>query len=401
MGCIEMIRRVASLAAVQLALWIAGGDLAHAESPPWRKHVVQQSQGTSGQVNTVVANDVDEDGHVDLLGSFDGKVVLYRGPDWSATEILAEMPVDQSGRIAQRGCIHSTLMDVDGDGDLDYVGSNRMLFWLECPPNPFVDRWICRTISLDVNGAHCVITGDVDRDGNLDLIANSWRDRGASKIPNSITWLAVPHAPRTAGLWHANVFANGDAPGGNHYMGFGDVNRDQRPDIACAAKGGPQIGKGEWFAWWEQPSDPDAKWTKRVLSSNEPGASNILPVDVDADTHIDFVASCGHGRGILWFKGPEFRRIEIDNELDTPHSLAIADMDLDGDVDVVACSASLDGAAVWYENNGQGEFQAHVVDRLQSSYDVRLLDMDNDNDMDILVAGHESENIVWYANPIK
>ena len=131
MRFIERTRGVASLASVQLALWIAGGDLAHAESPPWRKHVVQQSQGTSGQVNTVVANDVDEDGHVDLLGSFDGKVVLYRGPDWGATEILAEMPVDQTGRIAQRGCIHSTLMDVDGDGDGDNLfGGDSLQYWV-------------------------------------------------------------------------------------------------------------------------------------------------------------------------------------------------------------------------------------------------------------------------------
>jgi hypothetical protein len=398
---IYMTRGVVGMVVVQLVLLIAVDEVVLADSPLWKKHIVQKSRGTSGQVNTVVANDLDKDGNVDLLGSFDGKVVLYRGPDWDATEILAEMPADQTGRVAQRGCIHSTLMDVDGDGDLDYVGSNRMLFWLECPTKPFVDRWICRTISLDVNGAHCVITGDVDRDGKLDLIANSWRDRGASRVPNSITWLAVPDAPQAAGLWRPNVFANGDAPGGNHYMGFGDVNGDHRPDIACAAKGGPQIAEGEWFAWWEQPSDPDAKWTKRVLSSNEPGASNILPVDVNGDAHIDFVASRGHGRGVLWFKGPEFQKIEIDRNLDTPHSLAIADMDHDGDVDVVACSASLNGAAVWYENNGLGDFQAHVVDQSQSSYDVRLLDMDNDGDTDILVAGHDSENIVWYANPIK
>ena len=44
----------------------------------------------------------------------------------------------------------------------------------------------------------------------------------------------------------------------SHYFGFGDVNGDGRPDIALAAKGGPQAepGTGEWFAWWEAPVDP-------------------------------------------------------------------------------------------------------------------------------------------------
>jgi len=373
----------------------------HAADATWVKHFVQRSEDTSGQVNTVVATDFDRDGNIDLIGSFDGKVVLYRGPTWSPTEILVEMPPDQTGRVAARGCIHSTLLDIDGDGDLDYVGSNRMLFWLECPKRPFEERWVCRTISLDINGAHCVITGDVDQDGKLDLIANSWRDQQASRIPDSITWLPVPASPRTAGLWEPVVFADGDAPGGNHYMGFGDFNADGRPDIACAAKGGAQIQGGEWFAWWEQPENPKLRWTKRTLASDEPGASNIVAADLDGDQRVDLVASRGHGRGILWFKGPDFRQYEIDPDLDTPHSLAVADLDKDGDIDIISCSASLTGKAVWYENRGHGEFSRHVIDRLQSSYDLRILDMDHDGDLDILVAGHDSGNIIWYANPLK
>lgn len=389
------------LVMLYLSLGLASHRAACGDESSWTKHVVQTSDGTSGQVNTVVATDINKDGNVDLLASFDGKVILYRGPEWQETVILPEMPADQTGRIAKRGCIHSTLMDVDQDGDLDYVGSNRMLFWLECPKNPFADRWICRMISLDVNGAHCVITGDVDRDGRLDLIANSWRDQNASKIPNSITWFTVPDSPLTCGVWKPVVFADGDAPGGNHYMGFGDVNGDKRPDIACGAKGGAQLAGGEWFAWWEQPREPRGRWTKRILSASEPGASNILPVDLDSDGAVDFVASRGHGRGVLWFRGPSFQKTEIDELLDTPHSLAVADVDQDHDVDIVACSASLLGALVWYENDGKGRFQAHVVDRQQSSYDLRLLDMDNDGDSDILLAGHDSGNIVWYCNPHK
>ncbi len=57
--------------------------------------------------------------------------------------------------------------------------------------------------------------------------------------------------------------------------------------------------------------------------------------------------------------------------------------------------------AAWFENDGKGSFRAHVVDRKQSSYDVRLLDMNQDTDIDILVAGHDSGSIVWYSNPNK
>ena len=82
-------------------------------------------------------------------------------------------------------------------------------------------------------------------------------------------------------------------------MGFGDVNRDGRPDIACAAKGGERFPGGEWFAVWLQPESPESAWEKRLLAGGEPGASNILPADFDSDGHIDFVATRGHGNGIL------------------------------------------------------------------------------------------------------
>lgn len=375
-------------------------------SSAWKKHTVMKLSAQSkadkvtSLVNTAVSSDFDKDGYMDIMTSFAGKVVLYKGPDWKEKIVLPKMPKDWTGRNAKRGCIHATLMDVDGDGDMDFVGSNRMLFWLECPDNPFSDEWVCRMINLDVNGAHCVITGDVDRDGKKDLIANSWRDKNETSIPNSITWFKTPKNPKNGQLWKPNIFANGDAPGRNHYMGFADVNKDGRADIACAAVGHPKVPGGKWFAWWEQPEDPSQKWAKHFLSENDPGASNILPLDLNGDGHMDFLGSRGHSEGVLWFKGPDFKRIEIDMTLSTPHSLAAADLDEDGDVDFVSCSSELGGTAAWYENDGKGNFTKHVIDTNQSSYDIRLVDLDNDGDRDILIGGHYSYNIVWYENPL-
>ena len=178
----------------------------------WKKHVVFQGNSFA-KISTAVADDFDKDGHIDVMTSFNGNVTIFKGPEWKKFVILPTMPPDRTGRIAKRGCIHSTLMDVDGDGDMDYIGSNRMIFWLECPDDPFNDEWICRMISLDVNGAHCVTTADVDRDGKIDLIANSWRDKNESPIPNSITWFSIPEKPENGKLWKPNVFANNDAPG--------------------------------------------------------------------------------------------------------------------------------------------------------------------------------------------
>lgn len=366
----------------------------------WKKHVIQNDiapgvENPFVQINTVVADDFDRDGAIDVMASFQGKVILYKGPYWEPKVVMAKMPQDWTGRIAQRGCIHSTLMDVDGDGDPDYIGSNRMLFWLECPKKPFEEEWKRRMIHLKVNGAHCVITADVDRDGKLDLIANSWRDKDESVLPNSIAWFRIPNNPYEEKLWTAYPLSDNDAPGRNHYHGFGDVNGDGRGDVSSGAP------VGEWFAWWEQPEDPTKPWAKHLLSDDDPGATNILPVDLNGDNKLDFLASRGHGKGVLWYPAPDFEKIEIDPAIADPHCLATADLDEDGDIDFATCSSTPNGHTVWYENNGKGQFTRHMIDERQESYDLRLVDMDKDGDLDMLIAGNSSRNIVWYENPLK
>ena len=128
---------------------------------PWKKHVVLSAAETGGGVNTVLANDFDGDGKLDIISSFSGKVVLLKGPDWKQRLVVHKLPTSRPGRPG-RGCIHSTLLDVDGDGDLDFCGSHQGVFWLECPDKPFSTDWKRREVDSEIQGTHCLITGDVD-----------------------------------------------------------------------------------------------------------------------------------------------------------------------------------------------------------------------------------------------
>ena len=56
--------------------------------------------------------------------------------------------------------------------------------------------------------------------------------------------------------------------------------------------------------------------------------------------------------------------------------------------------------AVWYENDGKGNFTRHVLSRDQMAYDT-MIDLDGDGEKDILVAGQRSLNVVWFKNPGK
>ena len=136
-----------------------------------------------------------------------------------------------------------------------------------------------------------------------------------------------------------------------------------------------------------------------MLAEGQVGATNILAADLNGDGEVDYLASRGHGKGVLWFAGPNFKLIEIDKEIVSPHCLVAADLDGDGDIDGATCSKDPGGHTVWYENNGTGHFEKHVIGAHQGSYDLRAVDMDGDQDLDLLVAGHTSRNIVWFENP--
>lgn len=360
----------------------------------WKKHTIVDPR--VGDINSAVAADFDNDGHRDVIASYGGSVVLHRGPNWQSHVIHAFGPGLSRNR-PRDACIHSCLLDVDGDGDMDFVGSNNTVFWLECPDDPFSGQaWKYRTVDDEILGTHCLITGDVNRDGRVDLIANSYQTASRTSVPESITWLETPRDLKRSERWNRHVFAEKDAPGGSHYMGFGDVNGDGRPEIAAGAKGGIGFSGGEWFAFWEQPENPKRAWKKQVLSATEPGASNIHPGDLDGDGVTDFLASRGHGVGLLWFKGPRFEAIQIDDKIVGPHSLILKDLDGDGDLDAATCGRFETGVVAWYENDGEANFVKHVIDVNQGSYDMRAEDMDGDGDLDFLIAGHWTGNVVWY-----
>jgi hypothetical protein len=356
----------------------------------WKKHVVMEQ----GHCNTAVALDANGDAWLDVIASFNGRVSLFIAPDWKAEVVLHRFGGGTGG------CIHSAVIDADGDSDLDWAGtlSDGHPFWLENPGKEKAQRgaWTPRSIDQEITGIHCLLRSDIDNDGTDDLVINNFEPEKG--IGDSMAWFSVPENPRTAPNWNRHVFAKGDARGGSHYMGAGDIDGDGWKEIAVGAKGNP-FADGNWFAFWKNPGAGKVKggWEKVILAENQTAATNILPADVNGDGKVDWLASRGHGKGVIWFENPSWRIHDIDIEIEFPHSLTVADHDQDGDVDAATCGYGSE-RVMWYENDGKGSFSLHTLDEHQQSYDLRTVDMDGDGDLDLLNAGRGTENVVWYEN---
>ncbi len=359
----------------------------------WTKHVIMDQ----GHCNTAVALDVNGDKDLDVIASFNGKVSLFLAPDWKR-EIVLHQFLGGKGQ-----CIHSSVIDADQDGDMDWVGTlaNEHPFWLENPgpTHALKGAWTPRMIDREITGIHCILTSDIDNDGKEDLVINNFEPNKG--LGDSMAWFSIPKNPLQANQWERHVFANKDARGGSHYMGAGDIDGDGWKEIAVGAKGKP-FSDGNWFAFWTNPGPKmlNHPWKKTILAENQPGATCILPADVNGDGKKDWVASRGHGIGLIWFENPAWQMHDIDTEIIFPHSLTVADHDQDGDMDVASCGYGSEWLR-WYENDGQGRFKIHTLDDSQQSYDLRSIDMDGDGDLDLLNAGRGSRNAAWYENPLK
>ena len=78
-------------------------------------------------------------------------------------------------------------------------------------------------------------------------------------------------------------------------------------------------------------------------------------------------------------------------------SVFVADLDNDGDLDIVSGSAD-DDTVAWYENDGQTDPSWDAYD-ISTSYDARgihIADMDGDDDLDILSVSHNDNTVALF-----
>ena len=133
--------------------------------------------------------------------------------------------------------------------------------------------------------------------------------------------------------------------------------------------------------------------------------TKVFSADLDGDGDMDVLFIAQNINTIAWYENLDgegsFGAVNyIDQNLNFTQSLGTADFDGDGDLDILATSAGYD-RVVWYENlDGQGNFstQNNIDNNALNAKQAIAADIDGDNDVDVVVAISDENKVVWYEN---
>ena len=158
----------------------------------------------------------------------------------------------------------------------------------------------------------------------------------------------------------------------------------------------------------DQNASPAIQFSEHLIADKYAYAYGIAAADMDRDGDLDLTSADYTPHNMLYLFENDgqgnFKRHYI--QKDDPQRLErhmVGDVDLDGDLDVVIVK-NLEGHLLWFENSGtptDGKlWRRHVITLdLPGAYDVALADFDKDGDLDVAGSSWVLGNqFAWFEN---
>jgi hypothetical protein len=355
-----------------------------------------------GYSESVAVADFNRDGRLDILSA----EYWYEAPGWTKHKIR-DIPFNGS----YIDNFSDLPADVDGDGYTDIVQIayfGRRIVWLK---NPGKSRgaW-SETLIEAVGPTEFAFLVDLNNDGKpLEILPEF---TGAASAP--LTWYELRN-----GAWVKHVISS-ESHG--HGIGAGDVNGDKRNDIitpngwfeapVAAAPDAQQRDEPAWVFhptnWGIMPVQPGTPPPPTQGPARAPEYAFMYVLDINKDGRNDVLTSMAHSYGVLWFEqlanGGWTRRV-IDSTWANAHSSALADLNGDGQIDLVAAKRYFGRGGAdpserepmgiyWYEfrpgPSAGVEWIRHIIDyggRAGGGLQMVVQDVDGDGDLDVVTAG--------------
>ena len=339
-------------------------------------------------ISSVHLMDVDNDGDIDILG---GREISGTGFYWwknNGSEVFTGMVVDPD--FDQLSTAYAA--DVDNDGDIDIIGAQNgygAISWWENDGSEVFTEHIIKDWGEDGAGVRSIYLGDFNKDGYIDFVDN-------------VNWI-----PDEINLWENNKdgtftrYLIGTPTGSPMSVFVTDLDNDGDEDILTGEFSGGRV------LFYE--NDGEGNFGPENVIIDEPiGLVSIFAIDLDNDGDIDVLTGGQATEELSWWENNlgVFSEHVIDSTFgfyQHPRCISAADMDNDGDIDVVV-AGDVQKEIAWWENNGGEVFTKYIIDVTLSadeygnSGDIYVIDIDGDSDKDIIGGWIVDEEIVLWKN---
>ena len=342
-----------------------------------RFHLGLSSTVFSNSLRLMTAADLDGDGKNDLvMADLEHAVGLYWNGG-SQTDVVFEretIPLFGCERPSLGCKPHSVALgDLDGDGDLDVLGCSTHPGSFSVLLNDGVGRMEAQSAYTFGNeNPQGVVLADVDHDGDLDALTcdhmshDFWvhRNRGDATFEPPIK-TPVGRGPIHLQLADFDDDGNLDA-----------VTADQHSNTVS-------VGLGE----------ADGSFPRFKLYAAGAGPRAVAVADLDGDDDEDLAVAAVNlsilrGRGDGTFEGAESIALGA-----APNHVVAADLDGDGDQDLITANTGARTSSVLL-NRGDGTFSsAGEYPSLGSPYSVTAVDVDLDGTLDLVTGSQDQSSV--------
>lgn len=260
------------------------------------------------------------------------------------------------------GAYDVAVADFDGDGVLDVAASSwrkgNRFDWFEQRDG----QWIQHPIEEDIGETRTVCAVDIDGDGKIDLL-------GTARAANQVVWYQNPRAANGAGKagefpvhqpWRKTIIDNAVQPCHGHPVDMdGDGDVDVVMALGMAPPGDPCDLQDQQIVWYEHDGDPThGPWKKHIICENFSNAFEAIAADLDDDGQMEVVATSWDlpGRVVLFKhrgdpRGPWDMQMLKENWT-RADQVIVADLNGDGRLDIIAAAERGSNEVRWWRNEG-------------------------------------------------